>query len=166
MLISFTERSLRYCLQALRKLFDHIAPGALHNSAERYDPPKCHPETRRAILRMILEWAEDPNNYRLLMWIYGPAGAGKSSIMQSIAELLEEDGTLGGSFFFYRTGEKRNMKTHFVTTLAYQLALTVPYFGEYLAAAIYCDSSIFSRTLAVQMKALIMEPIMMAAAIN
>ena len=115
---------------------------------------------------MILEWAEDPNNYRLLMWIYGPAGAGKSSIMQSIAELLEEDGTLGGSFFFYRTGEKRNTKTHFVTTLAYQLALTVPYFGEYLAAAIYRDPSVFSRTLAVQMKALIMEPIMMAAAIN
>lgn len=98
------------------------------------------------------------------MWIYGPAGAGKSSIMQSIAELLEEDGTLGGSFFFFRTGEKRNTKTHFVTTLAYQLALTVPHFGEHLAAAINHDPSIFSRTLTVQMKALVMGPIMMAAA--
>jgi len=32
-------------------------PGAFHNSYERFDPPKCHPQTRRVEL-----WAENRNN--------------------------------------------------------------------------------------------------------
>ena len=37
-------------------LHQHIAPGAFHNSDERYDPPKCHPHTWRAILKKIMDW--------------------------------------------------------------------------------------------------------------
>ena len=77
---------LRYWHQALKKLFDHIASSALHNSSESYDRGKCHPGTRKFVLEKILQWAKNPNNLGLLMWIFGPAGAGKSSIMQSIAE--------------------------------------------------------------------------------
>ena len=35
----------------------------------------------------------------LFLWLYGPAGAGKSAIAQTIAELLEEAGLLAGAFF-------------------------------------------------------------------
>lgn len=34
----------------------HVALGALHNSGERFDPPKCHPNTRTSILQNIMEW--------------------------------------------------------------------------------------------------------------
>ncbi len=134
-----------------------------HNSAERHDPPKCHPRTREAIQQKILDWAMDPHNLRLLMWIYGPAGGGKSAIMQTIAERLEELGILGGSFFFFSTGNKRNEKTHLITTLAYQLSLIVPHLDNYIAATIDRDPSVFSRTLAVQMKKLIIEPMSSAS---
>ncbi|KJA20451.1 hypothetical protein HYPSUDRAFT_142186, partial [Hypholoma sublateritium FD-334 SS-4] len=148
---------------ALKKLFDHIAPSAFHNSADRHDPPKCHPRTREAILRKILDWARDPHNLQLLMWIYGPAGAGKSAIMQTLAGILEELGILGGSFFFFRGAAQRNEKTHLIATLAYQLSLSIPNFQHYIAETIDRDPSIFSRTLAVQMKALVTDPMFAAA---
>ncbi|KDR76528.1 hypothetical protein GALMADRAFT_139451 [Galerina marginata CBS 339.88] len=42
-------------------LFDNIAQGALHDSGERFDPPKCHPNTRKAVLKLIMEWIEYQN---------------------------------------------------------------------------------------------------------
>ncbi|KJA20467.1 hypothetical protein HYPSUDRAFT_167002 [Hypholoma sublateritium FD-334 SS-4] len=97
------------------------------------------------------------------MWIYGPAGAGKSAIMQTLAGILEELGILGGSFFFFRGAAQRDEKTHLIATLAYQLSLSVPNFDHYIAATIDRDPSIFSRTLAVQMKALVTDPMFAAA---
>ncbi len=96
----WSEATNIFLYEALKKLLEHIAPGAFHDSAERRDPPKCHPHTREAVNRDILEWAQNPYNLRLLMWIYGPAGAGKSAIMQTIAERCAELGILAGSFFF------------------------------------------------------------------
>jgi hypothetical protein len=56
-----------------------IALGAFHNSAERFDPPKCHPNTREAIMAKIEAWVKErpQNGERLVLWMYGPAGAGK-----------------------------------------------------------------------------------------
>ncbi|KJA14786.1 hypothetical protein HYPSUDRAFT_220324 [Hypholoma sublateritium FD-334 SS-4] len=150
--------------KALEKLFEHIAPGAFHNSGERHDPPRCHENTRMAILRKVMTWARDPENLRLLMWIYGPAGGGKSAIMQTIAELFQKEGILGGSFFFFRTADKRNIKNYLIATLAYQLTVNLPIFSDYIIPVIHNDPSIFSRTLDAQMKALIIDP--MHAAIN
>lgn len=36
-----------------------ISTGALHNSAERYDAPKCHPQTREVVLKEIMDWIMD-----------------------------------------------------------------------------------------------------------
>ncbi|KJA18123.1 hypothetical protein HYPSUDRAFT_968106 [Hypholoma sublateritium FD-334 SS-4] len=150
--------------EALKRLFEHIAPGAFHDSADRRDPPKCHPHTREAVQRDIMKWAQDPSNLRLLMWIYGPAGAGKSAIMQTFAELCDKLGILGGSFFFFRGTFKRDITDHLFTTLAYQLAKRVPRFGDHLAIAIHDDPAVFSRNLVSQMKALILDPMAAIAA--
>ncbi|KJA14778.1 hypothetical protein HYPSUDRAFT_208407 [Hypholoma sublateritium FD-334 SS-4] len=152
--------------EALRRLFEHIAPGAFHDSAERRDPPKCHPHTREAVIRDILAWARKPANLRLLMWIYGPAGAGKSAIMQTIAEYCAHLGILGGSFFFFRSAEKRNITDHLIPTLAYQLSRRVPHFEDHLVTAILGDWAVFSRNMESQMKTLILGPMAAAAADN
>ena len=76
----------------------YISPGAFHNSDERYDPPKCHPHTREAILKKITDWVKDANKVALILWLYGPAGTGKSAIAQTIAELLEKEGLLAAAF--------------------------------------------------------------------
>ena len=44
--------------------------GAFHNSAERFDPPKCHPHTREAVLKRIMQWVDDPSNQAQIMDIW------------------------------------------------------------------------------------------------
>ena len=110
----------------MKILQQHIAPGAFHNSEERYDPPKCHPRTRRAVLKKIEDWVKDAEKVALILWLYGPAGAGKSAIAQTIAELLAEAGLLAAAFFFSRNAAGRNDKTPLVATLAYQLVKSIP----------------------------------------
>ena len=53
----------------MKLLRQYIAPGAFHNSEERYDPPKCHPHTRRAVLEKIMDWVKD-NRLTSLAMVY------------------------------------------------------------------------------------------------
>ena len=140
-------------------LQQHIAPGAFHNSDERYDPPKCHPHTRRAVLKKIMDWVKDANKVALILWLYGPAGAGKSAIAQTIAELLEEAGLLAAAFFFSRNAAKRNDKTPLVATLAYQLVISIPEIRAHVLRALEQDPSLFSRSIQAQIQALIVKPL-------
>ncbi|KAF9533231.1 hypothetical protein CPB83DRAFT_741588, partial [Crepidotus variabilis] len=73
--------------------------GAFHISAERYDAPKCHPETRVAVVEDLLEQVKIAVA-SCMIWLYGAAGAGKSSIAQTVAEKCSQEGLLIGSFVF------------------------------------------------------------------
>ncbi|KAF8965628.1 hypothetical protein BDZ97DRAFT_2057926 [Flammula alnicola] len=145
--------------RAMNILRQNIASGAFYDSAERFDPPKCHPQTRKAIIRKIMEWIEDPENLRYFLWMYGPAGAGKSAIAQTVAEMCAKAGILAASFFFSRTSPGRNNKTHFIASLSYQLSLSIPGMRVHVATAVEHDPSIFSRSLFSQMQALIINPL-------
>jgi hypothetical protein len=137
----------------------HIAPGAFHNSDERYDPPKCHPHTRRAVLKKVTNWVKDTNKVALILWLYGPAGAGKSAIAQSIAELLEEAGLLAAAFFFSRNASGRNDKTPLVATLVHQLIKSIPEIRPYVLKAVEQDPALFSCSIQAQIQALIVKPL-------
>ncbi|KAF8811004.1 hypothetical protein BYT27DRAFT_7090431 [Phlegmacium glaucopus] len=137
----------------------HIAHGAFHNSSERYDPPKCHPQTRVAVIQAIIDWIEDGQKTSFIKWLYGPAGAGKSAIAQEIAELYHKSGRLAASFFWSRNVAGRNNEERLVTSLAYQLLIAIPQIRGYVEEAIEKDPSILSRSLATQMQSLIVEPL-------
>jgi len=139
-------------------LQQYIAPGAFHNSDERHDPPKCHPHTRKAVLK-IMDWVKDANKVALILWLYGPAGAGKSAIAQTIAELLEEAGLLAGAFFFSRNGVGRDDKIPFVATLVYQLIISIPEIRAHVLGALERDPALFSRSIQTQIQALIIKPL-------
>ena len=85
-------------------------------------PPKCHPRTRKAILREIMEWIDSPEGLAHFLWIFGPAGSGKSTIAQTIAEIYFKYNKLAASFFFSRNVAARNNESMLITTLVYQLA--------------------------------------------
>jgi len=139
------------------------APGALHNSAERYDPPKCHPHTRQAILQEIMDWIEDLDRQTRFLWLYGPAGAGKSAIEQTIAELCYQMNFLAASFFFSRSIGDRNKKTYLITTIVGQLVASIPEIREHVGDALYNDPSLPTRSLEAQMDALVVKPLEAAA---
>jgi hypothetical protein len=137
----------------------YVVPGAFHNSAERYDPPKCHPHTREAVLKRIMLWVDDPANEAQIMWMFGPAGAGKSAIAQSIAEMCFQQGKLAASFFFSRNASGRNNETWFISTLVYQLVLAIPEIKEGVNKALQDDPLLLSRSLHVQAESLIIRPL-------
>ncbi|KAF8066467.1 hypothetical protein FPV67DRAFT_1417372, partial [Lyophyllum atratum] len=87
--------------------------GAAYNSQDRYPPPKCHPGTREPILKEVYEWIENSVMTKVgsLMWLHGPAGAGKSAIAQTVAETCAERGQLAASFFFSRGSYRRDTIT-------------------------------------------------------
>ncbi|KIL60899.1 hypothetical protein M378DRAFT_50693, partial [Amanita muscaria Koide BX008] len=58
-------------------------------------------------------------------WLHGPAGAGKSSIAQTIARSYARP-KVAASFFFFKSDGNRNDGNRLFTTLAYQLALSMP----------------------------------------
>lgn len=137
----------------------YVVPGAFHNSAERYDPPKCHPHTREAVLKRIMLWVDDPANEAQIMWMFGPAGAGKSAIAQSIAEMCFQQGKLAASFFFSRNASGRNNETRFISTLVYQLVLAIPEIQDAVNKALQADRLLLSRSLHVQAQSLITNPL-------
>jgi len=147
----------------IKLLQKKIVPGALHNSDERYDPPKCHAHTREAILQEIMDWIEDMDRQTRLLWLYGPAGAGKSAIEQTIAEWCYKMGFLAASFFFSRSVGGRNEKTFLITTIVDQLIVSIPEIREHVGDALYNNPSLPTRSLEAQMDALIVKPLEAAA---
>ena len=146
-------------ISGFEPLAQQVATRARHDSGELSDPAKCHPETRVAILADLEEWAEGITFNYPVQWVRGSAGVGKTAIMRTIAEILERRKLLLGDFFFWRTGERCNTAQFFVSTLAYQISLTMPMTRPYIESAVREDPHIFTRTLEAQCRALIIGPI-------
>ncbi|KAF5332042.1 hypothetical protein D9758_016572 [Tetrapyrgos nigripes] len=165
---------------SLKLLYQTIAHvGAFHDSETRYPPPKCHPETRTAVLSDISSWirgaragtrvrcragarrgaeAETP-----VHWLYGPAGAGKSAIAQTLAESFactEEGNHLAASFFFSRSDPSRNNPKSLILIISYCFAIWCG--NSQLRAAI--DSAVKTRptilksAIEKQFQQLVIEP--------
>ena len=147
-------------VESLDILHRATATAAFHNSDERFDPPKCHPNTRLAILTKIMKWIKwEEDLDAFIMWVYGPAGAGKSAIAQTIAEMCEEEMLLLASFFFSRNDPSRNTVKPLIATIAYQIILHFPDVRDAILEAITRDPLIFSKSLVVQFKSLILAPL-------
>ena len=75
-------------------------PGASLSSVE-YDKQKaCLPGTRTHLLNDIEEWIHREGECERILWLSGPAGTGKSSVANSIAERMDSLGRLAASFRF------------------------------------------------------------------
>jgi len=95
----------------------------------------------------------------LVLWLYGAAGAGKSAIAHTLAEICETCGWLVASFFFWKTAGERNNANRFVATIAHQVALVIPASRELIAAAVDYNQFIFQQSIDVQLSKLIIGPL-------
>ena len=154
------KRTLKQTLKGLIALSQGISHGAIHDSAERYPAGKCHPGTREEIIKTILEWINNPNPSSDVLWLYGPAGAGKSAIMQTIAELLREwyKERYAGSFFFTSGKPGCDQGSALFCTLAYQIAIHVPGMREAVNNAMIADITLQTKSMEIQIQSLIVEP--------
>lgn len=142
------------------RLQKEVAASAFHNSKQRVDPPRCHKHTREAILDELFSWiVGDAERTTWIAWVNGAAGAGKSAICQSLAEMCILRGILVASFFFFRTDSTRNTIDPLVATLAYQLIQLLPDTKDAITQAIESNPLIFEQSLESQLEVLIVEPL-------
>ncbi|KXN81080.1 N amino acid transport system protein [Leucoagaricus sp. SymC.cos] len=89
-----------------------------------------------------------------LLWIVGPAGVGKSAIMQTVAETCPN---LGASLFF--SVNRRNDPTKIIATLAYQLATKHKQYCHYVHAHVTNSPDLMDKSMAALFEVLIAEPL-------
>lgn len=85
---------------------------------------ECYPQTRVAVRDEITAWinGEDSGVERIL-WVSGPAGAGKTAIARSLVKSWRKMRLLAASFFFSSVSGMSyyHSKARLIPTLAYQL---------------------------------------------
>ncbi len=143
-------------------LLEHCALGALLDAKERFDPPRCAPETREAIIKDIIAWVEEnEQSASSILWLYGPAGAGKSAIAQTIAQNCKENGLLIASHFFSRTSSssERSDGDRVIPNLSLQLLQAFPVIERYIEGVIRKDPGIFNKLRSIQMEELVIKPL-------
>ncbi|PPQ88925.1 hypothetical protein CVT25_009223, partial [Psilocybe cyanescens] len=135
----------------------------MFDSSARFPPAKCHPGTREKALKTITDWIMAPAPDYSVVWLYGPAGSGKSAIAQSIAELLWRlyQSQYAGSFFF-AAGDNmgRGDGDKLFSTLAYQLAVQFPALLPFINDTLFKDPILPTRSMEIQIKALIVDPLL------
>ncbi|KAM6499242.1 hypothetical protein JOM56_004750, partial [Amanita muscaria] len=119
----------------LEHLKEFVSFAALHNSAEQDHSRRCHPGTRENVLRQLRHWIDNTNLSDRIFWLRGPAGAGKSAIAQTIAHAYKRE-QVAATFFFHRSDPNRNDGNRLFTTMAWQLAFSIPAIKDFIVQAL------------------------------
>ena len=129
------------------------------------------PGTQRGPLNAIQKWVEDPDA-KLILWLCGMAGTGKSSISQTIATCLHNalpfttkdrvvtsSTYLGASFFFKHDDDERNDIAKLLPTIARTLAEKIPALREHIINVVRDNPNVGTKKLPEQISALLLEPL-------
>jgi Cdc6-like AAA superfamily ATPase len=138
-------------------LFTHSIQGAEHDSSAHSPPPRCHPDTCIQINNHIRTWFYNEEKNELLLWVYGPAGVGKSAIMQTLADKLAKSKHLGASAFVSRPNGRNNSR-QLIITIAYQLAVHIEEYCTFVTEKLSRDPSLVTKGMEEQFKTFIVEP--------
>lgn len=130
--------------------------GIEYDSPSREPPPRCYPGTRTQIYEKIIKWIFDENRQESLLWLNGPAGAGKSAIIQSLAESLSA-WNLAASLLFSRSDGGWNGDRIFVT-IAFQLSARISSYQAYVAEQITLDPTLLQGGMERQFQIFIAKP--------
>jgi hypothetical protein len=142
-----------------RLLEEFVSFNALHDSPVQDPDRQCHPETRRAVLKRLRDWIENvkPDATEPIFWLHGPAGVGKSAIAQTIARSCSQD-DVPATFFFYRADPTRNDGNRLFTTLAWQLALSIPNLKIHIINSLKERPDLPRKDVETQFQKLIVKP--------
>ncbi|KAF9441982.1 hypothetical protein P691DRAFT_682461 [Macrolepiota fuliginosa MF-IS2] len=141
----------------MKSLLKEIIRGAQYDSSARDPPPECHPGTRVKMLERMCTWFFHMDPQKALLWIYGPAGVGKSAVVQTFAEALAAANRLGATLFFSRPNDRSDPKRVFIT-IAYQLAVRIPSYRTFVIEQIALDPGLLEKGMREQFKIFIVAP--------
>ncbi|KAJ7772325.1 hypothetical protein B0H16DRAFT_168053 [Mycena metata] len=116
------------------------------------------PRNARCRFTKPLGWSTDEQPESTLLWLRGPAGMGKSAIAQTFAASCK----LGASFFFRRGHPERGSWNRLFTTIAYQLAHSIPELHLPIQRAVEMNKLVVNQPMKHQFQRLIVEPFQQA----
>ncbi|KAF9463708.1 hypothetical protein BDZ94DRAFT_598692 [Collybia nuda] len=136
-------------------LLDASSMDATFDSQARNPPPQCHPSTRKDLLDFISNWVEagDEN----ILFLDGPAGAGKTAITQTVAEICAKKRLLLASYFFFKDSPSRNTIIYLIPTFASQIATSSSRKRRKIEKTIERDPPILTKSPSVQARELILK---------
>lgn len=125
---------------------------------------KCYPQTRVAVRNEIMGWIHSENSdVEKILWVSGPAGAGKTAIAGSLAKSWEDQHLLAASFFFSAGSGSPHCqsKARLIPTLAYQLIQHSALDGmkRHMERTIQDNPILFKMSLERQLELLILDPL-------
>src|ERR1700733_993614 len=125
----------------------------------------CLPGTRVDILNDLFDSLTDPSlpSGRNIIWLRGPAGSGKSTILTTVARHFSEMQRQGAFLFWDQNDPLNSDPLRVIRTLASQLAYFNPTFAAKLATRIE-GSHIITSALDTQFQHLLEEPLTELAA--
>ncbi|KAF7360002.1 WD40 repeat-like protein [Mycena venus] len=120
----------------------------------------CLPGTRRDILSLIITELSKPfsTDSPNIFWLYGVAGAGKSTIAISIHQCFDALGQLGASLFFTR-GNEASSPNFVIRTIAHSLAESNTHIGSEICLAMRQHPHIVDASFEDQFQRLLVEPL-------
>jgi hypothetical protein len=108
----------------------------------------------------ILTWASDPAlDQSRILWLYGLAGMGKSTLASTVCRSLEGSHLLGGAFFFSRTASERSNPEAVFSAIASQLAGRIPGLVEQMGSALVAEPDLAESAPDTQFRKLITAPL-------
>ncbi|EXL39771.1 hypothetical protein FOCG_17623 [Fusarium oxysporum f. sp. radicis-lycopersici 26381] len=141
-----------------------LAHGASFDSKAEEHNPTCLPDTREELLKEIDRWIDNPTS-KTIFWLKGMAGTGKSTISRTVAHSRSKRGDLGASFFFRRGEMDRGNLNKVMSTLAYQLAFSIPGAAFFIKETLDENPAIVGKSVREQFLKLIQKPLSEAAAV-
>jgi hypothetical protein len=135
-----------------------VAANAPFNAYQRQYYATCLPDTRVDLLQKICNWA-DGRDERCIFWLSGMAGTGKSTIARTVARKYLDQKRLGASFFFSQGSGDVGHAGKFVTSIASQLASSIPSLKQHICDTMKERRDIANQSLHDQWQQLVLRPL-------
>jgi hypothetical protein len=126
-------------------------------------PDGCLKDTREDVLDTMLSWAAEPSHSSSSMsvfWLAGLAGTGKSTIMKTLCQRIDnDDHCLLASFFASRNSAERRDPYAILHTFAYELATTSELICPHVLSSLRAAQDIMQERMHEQVDQLLESPI-------
>ena len=121
---------------------------------------ECLNGTRVDILVKIIHWLLNPEPLDFnTLWLFGPAGTGKSTICTTVAQYFYHLRRRGAFLLCDQNNPVNNEPTRLIRTLAHQLAYFEPSIGDAIANVIQNRPDIVNTPFHEQLRGLLLEPL-------
>ncbi|EKM61750.1 uncharacterized protein PHACADRAFT_204904, partial [Phanerochaete carnosa HHB-10118-sp] len=141
--------------------------------SSREECTTCLEGTRTGILEDIYTWAtnqhvpddtansatQPASHQSNVFWLNGQPGSGKTTIARTVASRCHAEGILGASFFCSRSDAECNNASLIFTTIAYQLGLLFPSYGDRVSEILKKDPLLAHSAVTRQFEELIIQPL-------